>query len=38
MNKLAAKSRERWPDFAADEPRVPVKIGKKPAAAPAPAG
>ena len=32
MNKLAAKSRERWPDFAADEPRVPVSISKKPTA------
>ncbi|HEX6423842.1 MAG TPA: Coenzyme F420 hydrogenase/dehydrogenase, beta subunit C-terminal domain, partial [Acidimicrobiales bacterium] len=33
MNKLAAKSRERWPEFAADEPRLPVTIGKKPAPA-----
>jgi coenzyme F420 hydrogenase subunit beta len=33
MNKLAAKSRERWPDFAADEPRMPVAIAKKPASA-----
>src|SRR5918998_6494 len=31
MNKLAAKSRERWPDSAADEPKIPVSIGKKPA-------
>src|SRR5690606_1670256 len=29
LHKLATKSRERWPAFAADEPRVPVAVGKK---------
>jgi coenzyme F420 hydrogenase subunit beta len=24
MNKLAAKSRERWPEFAVDDPRLPA--------------
>ena len=27
MNKLAAKSRERWPEFAVDDPRLPAKAG-----------
>jgi len=31
MNKLAAKSRERWPAFAVDEPRGPAKAAKAPA-------
>jgi hypothetical protein len=25
LHKLAAKSRERWPAFAVDDPRVPAK-------------
>jgi hypothetical protein len=27
MNKLAAKSRERWPGFAVDDPRLPRRDG-----------
>ena len=29
MHKLAAKSRERWPGFAVDDPRAPAKNGKR---------
>ena len=28
MHKLSAKSRERWPGFAVDDPRGPAKNGK----------
>ena len=43
MNKLAAKSRERWPAFAVDDPRGPAKApkaakGNGAASAPAAAG
>jgi coenzyme F420 hydrogenase subunit beta len=32
MRKLAVKSRERWPGFAVDDPRLPAKEPKEPAA------
>ena len=32
MNKLAAKSRERWPEFAVDDPRLPRRDDARAAA------